>query len=191
MHWASSPPGSQTMTGPERRQQLRPGYPTGKNTSMSDAPARPPANVTEFNTIAGMVFAQLYAQFPSPLISIGKLSLTRLGCRQPTGPPTSYPRESPSRTYLRERLVGSSTRTTSFRYRRRPAYRKGIGSSQCCPKRAIGHSWIIACAGDQRDRTKGLVSGWRYDRRLREKHGRVLTLRKARDRSPAPCPSGQ
>jgi hypothetical protein len=32
---------------------------------MSDQPAGPPANVTEFNQIVGLVFAQLYAQFPT------------------------------------------------------------------------------------------------------------------------------
>jgi hypothetical protein len=31
---------------------------------MPDKPAQPPPNINEFNTIAGLVFAQLYVQFP-------------------------------------------------------------------------------------------------------------------------------
>jgi hypothetical protein len=33
----------------------------------ADQPAKPPENIVEFNQITGLVFAQLYAEFPSPV----------------------------------------------------------------------------------------------------------------------------
>jgi hypothetical protein len=38
---------------------------------MTDKPPGPPANIVEFNSIAGRVFAQLYESFPSP---VGRLN---------------------------------------------------------------------------------------------------------------------
>ncbi|WP_316226230.1 hypothetical protein [Bradyrhizobium sp. SZCCHNS3052] len=35
--------------------------------STTEASSGPPANIQEFNRIAGMVFAQLYSQFPAPV----------------------------------------------------------------------------------------------------------------------------
>jgi len=34
---------------------------------VADGSTKPPANITEFNTIAGLVFAQLYESFPVPV----------------------------------------------------------------------------------------------------------------------------
>lgn len=42
---------------------------------MADAKTSPPANIAEFNAIAGLVFAQLYERFPMPIEHIQRKSI--------------------------------------------------------------------------------------------------------------------
>lgn len=42
---------------------------------MTDRDAAPPANIAEFNTIVGLLFAQLYERFPTPIEHIQRQSI--------------------------------------------------------------------------------------------------------------------
>jgi hypothetical protein len=48
----------------------------GSTTDLTKGSTTPPANIAEFNKIAGLVFAQLYAQFPK-MIDIDRYAIAK------------------------------------------------------------------------------------------------------------------
>jgi hypothetical protein len=44
---------------------------------MTKMPTSPPANITEFNVIVGLLFAQLYNSFPKPIGRLNELVIAR------------------------------------------------------------------------------------------------------------------
>jgi len=124
------------------------------STQVTAASTATPANITEFNTIAGLIFAQLYAHFPVVIDPDRQAIANSFGVGVATGVLTRFPQAEASEKCLRAHSAGSGTKTTLWRLalirRTSHAFGKRLGRTQCSSGWSVDYCRVIACEGKQR-----------------------------------------